>query len=279
MCKSGEDQDTDEGEFHEKGFNIPYFRSDAIFILILPGQGLPAREKRWGWVSSMSVRVEKMNERRIGLVEGLLFGDFAGAVGLEEVVEGAELGLEVFGFMGLGDGTRRVVLAEVAEAGDEVVVTVEEVVDGFEVGVLGEADGVGAHDEGVALVAVGFGEGAIDSDGVAALFDGVFSFLEFDGDVAVDDEEVLVHAEGAADLVNESRVVDFLEVRVFDFAVGFFVGDEVALEGGHLGFAEEGGVGVDPEPVVVVEVPGDGVGALAVGVADDLFELVEEGCV
>ena len=29
------------------------------------------------------------------------FGDLAGAVGLEEVVEGAELGLEVLGFVGV----------------------------------------------------------------------------------------------------------------------------------------------------------------------------------
>jgi len=148
--------------------------------------------------------------------------------------------------------------------------------DGLEVGVFGEADGVGAHDESVAVVAVGFGKGSVDGDGIAAVFDGVFSFFDFDRDVAVDDEDILVHAEGATDLVDEVLVVDFFEVGIFDLAMAFGVGDEVALEGGHAGFSKEGGVGMGPEPVVVVEVPGDGVGALAVGVADDLFEFVEE---
>ncbi len=179
--------------------------------------------------------------------------------------------------MGLRKSTGCFILSEGAELWDHVVIAVEEVGDGFEVGVLGEADGIGPHDEGVAVIAVGFGERAIDGDGVATSFDGVFSFFDFDRDVAVDDEEVLVHAKGGTDCVDEVGIVDLLEIGIFDFAMSFGVFDKVALEGGHAGFSEERRVGVGPEPVIIVEVPGDGVGALAIGVADDLLEFVEKG--
>jgi hypothetical protein len=52
------------------------------------------------------------------------FGDLAGAVGLEEAVEGAELGVHVLSFVGFGSGTGRSVLSEDTKLWDHVVVTI-----------------------------------------------------------------------------------------------------------------------------------------------------------
>ena len=108
------------------------------------------------------------------------------------------------------------------------------------------------------------------------MFDRIFAFLNFDGDVSVDDKDVFVHAKSAADSTDECGIVDFLEIGIFDFAVGFGIFQKVTFEGGHAGFAEERRVGVGPEPVVVVELTGDGVCALAVGFANHLFHLAKE---
>jgi len=106
--------------------------------------------------------------------------------------------------------------------------------DRLEVGVLGEADGFWPHDEGVAVVAVSFSEGAINGDGVAAFFDGVFSFFDFDGDVTVNEEDIFFHAEFLADAPAEISIMDFMEVGVFDLFMSGGVIEEVALEGGHF---------------------------------------------
>lgn len=88
------------------------------------------------------------------------------------------------------------------------------------------------------MVAVGFGEGAVDGDGVAAAFDGLFAFFDFDGDVAVDDEYVFATAEELADLADEVGVVDFIEVGVLVFFFGVFVVDEDGFEGGDFVLTE-----------------------------------------
>ena len=178
--------------------------------------------------------------------------------------------------MSLGKSTGFVVLSKNAQLGDHIVVVIEEVGDGLEVGVLGEANGIGPHDEGVSVVAIGFGKGPIDGDGVPAFLDRVFAFLDFDGDMAVDDEDVVIHAEGAAHGFTEVGVVNLLEVDVLFLAVGGGVLDKVALEGGHVAFAKERGVTVGPHPVKIVDVIGGHVRAVAVGAAHDLLELVEE---
>jgi len=52
------------------------------------------------------------------------FGDSARAVGLEEVVEGAELGVHVLSFVGFGSGTGRSVLSEDTKLWNHVVVAI-----------------------------------------------------------------------------------------------------------------------------------------------------------
>ena len=156
--------------------------------------------------------------------------------------------------MGFGNCTGLFVLTKDPEVGDHVIVAIEEMGDGFEVGVFGEANGIWSHDEGVSVVPVGFRESAIDGDSVASIFDRVFAIVDFNGDVAIDDEDVIAHTKGPADFANEVSVMDFFEVGVFVLAVGFGVVDEIALEGGHAGFPEERRVGVGPEPIVIIEI-------------------------
>src|SRR5690606_25800656 len=109
-----------------------------------------------------------------------------------------------------------------------------------------------AQHEGVSAVAVGLGERAVDGDAVAAALDRVLSLLDLDGDVPIDDEDVVAATEERADLADEGGVVDEVEVGVLAFLVGLLVGDEGGLEGGHLVLAEEGGAWPAPhvpEPV------------------------------
>ena len=61
--------------------------------------------------------------------------------------------------------------------------------------VFGERDAFGREYERVAAVAVCFRESAVNGDGASAVLDRLFALLDFDGDVAVDDERVMFDAE------------------------------------------------------------------------------------
>jgi hypothetical protein len=73
-------------------------------------------------------------------------GDNSGAVSLKEIVEGAELGVDVFGFVRFSEGARGIEGTQGPEFWDHVVILVEKLGDGSEVGIFGQADGIGAHD-------------------------------------------------------------------------------------------------------------------------------------
>src|SRR5947209_20523344 len=112
---------------------------------------------------------------------------------------------------------------------------------------LGEGDAFGREDERVAAVAVGFGESAVNGDGVAAALDRLLALLDFDGDVAVHNQRVPFDAEVAREARAEVRVLYQLEVGVLRLLVRGLVLDEVGLEGRHAVFAEEGRARASPE--------------------------------
>ena len=64
-----------------------------------------------------------------------------------------------------------------------------------------------------------------------------------DGNMAVDDVAVgLRYMEFVHDHVDNLFVVAHTEIVAFLFLVGFLLGKEIAFEGRHLGFVEEGTV-------------------------------------
>jgi hypothetical protein len=121
--------------------------------------------------------------------------------------------------------------------------------------VLGEVGPLRVDDEGVALVAVGRGEGPVDGDREAAPLQRRLAGLQLHRDVAVDDERLLLrHAELGGDLPAEGGLVDPMKIGVLGLLVGGLVREEVALEGGHLVLAKEGRTGPCPEVVEPVQV-------------------------
>ena len=117
---------------------------------------------------------------------------------------------------------------------------------------LGQIHLVGVGHQGVARDAgdglVGLGHAAVDDDQLARHLDGALALADFHGDVAVDDDGLGV---GDAELLQHAvtglRVVGQGEIGVGVLLVQLLVLDKVALEGGHLVFAEQRRLAAAPE--------------------------------
>lgn len=146
-----------------------------------------------------------------------------------------------------------------------------------------EDQGVGAVNEGVSgdarFVLVGFGKSAINDEQPSSRFDRAFAFVDFDGDVAVDNVGAGgVETERFEDTAGGFGLVAEGVVGVFRFFVGGGVFDEIAFKRGHFPFAEQWGIRAAPQ------IPEHVQAALFFGVvlagevafADDFFDVVHK---
>ena len=111
---------------------------------------------------------------------------------------------------------------------------------------------VGVVDEGVAaeasLTLIGLGDAAVDDEEEPIAPDGALTLPFLDGDVAVDDVGVGgVQAEFPQNHLADGALLDLGVVGIVDLYVGLRLGDEIALKGGDLALAEEGGLGSHPK--------------------------------
>ena len=161
-------------------------------------------------------------------------------VQLNQPLQHGHITPELFAAFGVGHAAGGGPLANDGDARDDVHAVADSCVDRFEVVVLGEEGAVGFEDERETVIAVGFGEGPVDGDRLAAAFDRGFPGLDADRDVTVDDQPALgIDAEFGQDLFAEPRLVDEGEVRVLGLVMRGLVGDEVPLQCRDAVLAEE----------------------------------------
>src|SRR5215510_10674805 len=95
------------------------------------------------------------------------------------------------------------------------------------------------EDQRVATVTIGFGEGPINGDRLARVFEGPLGLFHHHWHVTVANHPgSRMDAKLCQDFLAEGWRVDEREVWIFLFLMGGLIGNEMGLEGGHLVFAK-----------------------------------------
>ena len=206
------------------------------------------------------------------------------AVGVEQVLQVRDLLLQLFPLVGVLHHLPVRAQLDDDGGGSDVGAFLDGLGGGLERLVLHEQEAARMVDQRVSgdarLRVVRPGEAPVDDQQLAVRLDGGLALDRAHGDVPVDDVPVLAgHPELVQELVADGLLVAQGVVGPLLLDVRRLVGDEAALEGGHLALVEEGGVLAAPEVPRVVEgeQPLVLVLLVEVGGAHQLVHLVHQG--
>src|SRR5258708_31453132 len=113
---------------------------------------------------------------------------------------------------------------------------------------LGEKSAMRFQDERITVVAIVFGESAVDGDGFAAALQRRLAFLDLHRDMAVDDQAALrIGAELGQHFLAKGDIVNEVKVRILLFDVASLVVDKVIFKRRDAVLAEERRARAAPE--------------------------------
>src|SRR2546422_2021459 len=140
---------------------------------------------------------------------------------------------------------------------------------------LGERDSLRRKYQGIAAIAVGFGKCAVNSYRQSAALDRFFSFIHFNGDVAVDDQPVFLHSKFFGHATAKLWLMNQRKIGVLVLFSRLCILNEIVFEGGHSIFAKERGTRPGPEIPEPVRIAARRFG-FSKTAADDRIECVEK---
>src|SRR5207245_874522 len=111
-----------------------------------------------------------------------------GPVGFQELRQQVHLQADFTAPLRVADSTRRVPLADHFNGRDDVDAVTHRRLYRLEVMMFGKESSLGLNHQSVAMIAVGFGEGAVNRDRLAAFLERRFALVDLYRHMAIDDE-------------------------------------------------------------------------------------------